>query len=82
MGLGVTLFYSVNKEAIDRYRQFAVLLGLGKFWPKLKEPREMRRRVHSSHSSWSSHLDFVGKAVRYFDGVRKQSVTAEMAQDT
>lgn len=73
LGLGVFLFYGLNNEAIDRYRHIAIFCRLERIWPSLTQPREARRRGSDSRSSWATHLDFIGKAVRYFDDARKHS---------
>ncbi|KAH8590009.1 pheromone A receptor-domain-containing protein [Bisporella sp. PMI_857] len=76
LGLAIFIFYGMNKEAIERYRAFVVFIGLGKFWPSLKQPMESRRRGSTSRTSWISKIDLVGKAVRYCDSSRKHSHTS------
>lgn len=67
-------YYGMNNEAIDMYRKFVgKWMGLGKIWPSLLQPREVQRRNNSSRASWAARLDLVGKAIHYFDGVRKNS---------
>jgi pheromone a factor receptor len=74
--VAVFLFFGFNDEAIDIYRGWIVKLGLGKIWPRLKEPRLVRRPGSPSRTSLSSQFDIVGKAMRYFDSnARKHSQT-------
>jgi pheromone a factor receptor len=73
-GCFIILYYGLNDEAVEMYRHFLCVCGLGKIWPSLKEPRQPRRRG----KSWSSHLDLVGKAAQWFDG-RKASQASSNA---
>ncbi|CZT50465.1 uncharacterized protein RSE6_11453 [Rhynchosporium secalis] len=73
-------FFGFNDDAVDTYRGFLVKCGAGKVWPDLKLSREERRardlsdETLGSRGSFASHLDLVGKAMKYFDaGSRKES---------
>ena len=66
------LFFGFNDEAIDTYRGWLVKLGFAKIWPSLREPRlppglRERSGSSSSGSTFSSHFDLVGKAMKHFD---------------
>ncbi|KAG9245083.1 pheromone A receptor-domain-containing protein [Calycina marina] len=76
MGLTSFAFYGCNVEATERYRLLLVKCGVGRIWPAVLAPRERRRRRGSgneSRASWTSHLDVIGKTVKYFDNKRKHS---------
>jgi pheromone a factor receptor len=75
----IFLFFGFNDEAIDIYRGWMVKCGLGKIWPSLKEPRQVRRPGSPSRTSLSSRFDLVGRAMHYFDvNARKESQTTAL----
>ncbi|KAG9239748.1 putative pheromone a factor receptor [Amylocarpus encephaloides] len=79
MSFMIYAYFGFNSEAINTYRGWLVKCGLGKIWPSLKEPRISVQRSRdgsqdSRRTSLSEKLDLVGKAMRFFDGGRKDSL--------
>lgn len=77
----IFMFFGFSDNSIDSYRRGLVTLGFGKIWPRLKESREVRRlrtvsldprSNRSNRSSLVENLDFVGRAVKYFDNSAKR----------
>lgn len=78
IGLAFILFfwYGLTYEAIECYRRFLVICGLGKFWPTLREPYQRKRNTRASMStrqSWVAKFDMLEKAAKYLDGDKQKS---------
>ncbi|KAM3074780.1 a-factor receptor [Clarireedia jacksonii] len=78
MGFLVCCFWGWNEEAGELWRGWAVKLGLGKCWPRLKLSAKERREGDGSRSrsgragkgsggSWVDSLDVVGRTLNYFE---------------
>jgi pheromone a factor receptor len=86
LGFLIFFFYGVTTEAINRYREGLLKLGLGHLWPVLKEPYVPSRSktgstFSTSRSSWLQKFDVMSKAVNYMDS-RKDAGSQENSTQT
>lgn len=76
----IFLFFGTGTHAMETYRSWLILIGLGKIWPSLTKPTERREDSTPAKAyGWTSHWSLVNRSRRYFESHSRSQDTGSAA---